>query len=100
MCGSSSIECPSETTLVAIPEITVEELMDRYAVLLLDAYGVLMHSSGALPGAVELIAELERRGKPFYVLTNDAYDYITETPEFKACAVRIDRLPESASAPS
>ncbi len=30
------------------------------------------------------------------VLTNDAYDFITETPEFKACAVRIDRLPAAA----
>ena len=27
-----------------------------------------------------------------------AYDFITETPEFKACAVRIDRISESASA--
>ena len=25
-------------------------------------------------------------------LTSDAYDFITETPEFKACAVRIDKL--------
>jgi formate dehydrogenase major subunit/formate dehydrogenase alpha subunit len=25
-------------------------------------------------------------------LTNDAYDFITETPEFKACAVRIEKL--------
>lgn len=28
------------------------------------------------------------------VLTNDAYDPITETPEFKACAVRIEPVPE------
>lgn len=25
-------------------------------------------------------------------LTNDAYDFITETPEFKACAVKVERL--------
>jgi predicted molibdopterin-dependent oxidoreductase YjgC len=25
-------------------------------------------------------------------LTSDAYDFITETPEFKACAVRIDKI--------
>jgi len=25
-------------------------------------------------------------------LTSDAYDLITETPEFKACAGRIDKL--------
>ncbi len=29
---------------------------------------------------------------PTNVLTNDAYDPITETPEFKACAVRIEPL--------
>ena len=27
------------------------------------------------------------------VLTTDAYDPITETPEFKACAIRIERVP-------
>ncbi len=41
-----------------LPEITIETLMQRYAVLLFDAYGVLVHSSGALPGAVELIQRL------------------------------------------
>jgi len=25
-------------------------------------------------------------------LTSDAYDFITETPEFKACAVRIEKV--------
>ena len=28
-------------------------------------------------------------------LTSDAYDFITETPEFKACAVRVERIPNS-----
>ncbi|MGA0276216.1 MAG: molybdopterin dinucleotide binding domain-containing protein, partial [Dehalococcoidia bacterium] len=28
-------------------------------------------------------------------LTSDAYDFITETPEFKACAVKIDRMVSS-----
>jgi len=46
-------------------------LIDRYAALLLDAYGVLVHGGGALPGAVEFIAQLNRSGKPFYILTND-----------------------------
>ncbi|MCI0776109.1 MAG: molybdopterin-dependent oxidoreductase [Chloroflexi bacterium] len=32
-------------------------------------------------------------------LTSDAYDFITETPEFKACAVRIEKIaPVTASA--
>lgn len=55
-----------------IPEITIEEVIARYSVLLLDAYGVLAHSEGALPGAAELISRLNRMGKPYYMLTNDA----------------------------
>ena len=55
-----------------IPEIAVAELIDRYAVFLLDAYGVIMRGSAALPGAPEFIAELDRRGKRYYVMTNDA----------------------------
>ena len=54
------------------PEIEVAELIDRYSVFLLDAYGVIMRGSAALPGAPELIAELDRRGKRYYVMTNDA----------------------------
>jgi len=53
-------------------EITIEELIVRYPVLLLDAYGVLVNSTGALPGAAGLIDELNRSGKPYYLLTNDA----------------------------
>ena len=55
-----------------IPEITIEAVIDRYEVLLLDAVGVLVHGSGALAGAVELIQRLNRSAKPYYVLTNDA----------------------------
>jgi len=55
-----------------IPEITIENVMKRYSVLLLDAYGVLVHISGALDGAVELIDELNRTQKPYLILTNDA----------------------------
>ncbi len=55
-----------------IATTTIDALMDRYQVLLLDAYGVLVHLSGALPGATALIDALNRRGKPYYVVTNDA----------------------------
>lgn len=55
-----------------LPEITVDALLDRYAVLLLDAYGVLVTSAGAVPGAAAFIARLNRAGKPYYVVTNDA----------------------------
>ncbi len=50
----------------------MEELLGHYAGVLLDAYGVLVDARGALPGAVELIAELTARGIPYAVVTNDA----------------------------
>ena len=62
-------------------EITIEELIDRYSVLLFDAYGVLANSSDTIPGAIELIAELNRMGKPYYVLTNDASALATTRAE-------------------
>jgi len=55
-----------------IPEVTIAELIERYEVLLFDAFGVLINSSGPFYGAPELIAELNRIKKPYYVLTNDA----------------------------
>ena len=53
-------------------QITIDELMERYAVLLLDAYGVLVHSTGILAGAAGLIEKLEQASKPYYIVTNDA----------------------------
>ena len=53
-------------------EITIEGLIGQYSVLLLDAYGVLVNSSGALAGAAGLIDALNRTRKPYYLLTNDA----------------------------
>src|SRR2546427_10569982 len=55
-----------------IPDVTIDELIGRYGVLLLDAYGVLVHSGGALPGAVELIDRLNREGRRYFILTSDA----------------------------
>src|SRR5262245_46231642 len=47
-----------------IPDVTVEELIARYDTLLFDAYGVLVHRAGALPGAASVIDRLNRSGKP------------------------------------
>jgi HAD superfamily hydrolase (TIGR01450 family) len=55
-----------------IPEIGLAEILRRYPVLLLDAYGVLMHSSGPLPGGPELIQALNRATREYFILTNDA----------------------------
>ena len=51
---------------------TLDALIDGYDALLLDAYGVLVTASGALPGAAELIHRLERAAFAYYVVTNDA----------------------------
>jgi ribonucleotide monophosphatase NagD (HAD superfamily) len=60
-----------------IPEVTpkptsIMELLATYEGFLIDAYGVLVDAVAALPGAAWLIAELERRGMPYAVVTNDA----------------------------
>lgn len=52
--------------------VTADELIARYDVLLLDAYGVLVHSEGALPGAAQFIARLNRERHAYFILTNDA----------------------------
>lgn len=67
--------------MTELQEITIEEVIRRYEVLLLDAYGVLVHTSGALAGAVDLINRLNYSGKPYYILTNDASKLPTTAAE-------------------
>lgn len=55
-----------------IPRVSIGALIDRYDLLLFDAYGVLVHSAGALSGAQTTITRLRELGKPYAVLTNDA----------------------------
>lgn len=61
--------------------IDFETLLDRYAVLLFDAYGVLVHASGAMPGAAARLIQLEQTGKAYFVLTNDASKLPATTAE-------------------
>lgn len=55
-----------------IPIITMDALRRRYPALLLDAYGVLVHGDGPVPGAAELIRTLNAAGQRYLVVTNDA----------------------------
>jgi HAD superfamily hydrolase (TIGR01450 family) len=57
---------------VRIPEITAEQLIGKYEAVLLDAYGVLLHSTGPMPDAAAFVERLNQSGKPYYLLTNDA----------------------------
>jgi HAD superfamily hydrolase (TIGR01459 family) len=48
------------------------DLLDRYDAILLDAYGVLVNLDGAMPGAARWVDELNRRGKPYWLVSNTA----------------------------
>jgi HAD superfamily hydrolase (TIGR01450 family) len=56
----------------AVAHTGIDNLIDRYDALLFDAYGVLVHLTGAMPGAPELIDLLNRSHKPYCLITNDA----------------------------
>lgn len=64
----------------------VRDLGDRYDVLLIDAYGVLVDASSATPGAAAWIAELNSFRKNYFIVTNDA----SRLPE--TCAARFKSL--------
>ena len=55
-----------------VPRVAISALVERYDLLLFDAYGVLVHAGGALPGAHDVIAKLNRIKKQYAILTNDA----------------------------
>ena len=50
----------------------IQELIERYDTLLIDAYGVLVDSTDALPGARAFVELLHARATPYFILTNDA----------------------------
>lgn len=54
------------------PLVTAETLVDLYDYFLLDAYGVLVHHTGAIHGAAELLDVIRYAKKEFLVVTNDA----------------------------
>lgn len=53
-------------------ELDTDRLLEGYDAFLLDAYGVLMHEGGPLPGACAFIDRLNRDRVPHFILTNDA----------------------------
>jgi len=65
-------------------DTTIEALIAGYDALLFDAYGVLVHVGGALPGACELVAHLNAIDKAYCLVTNDA----SKLPETAAARYR------------
>lgn len=75
--GAAAVKGRRSGTAIAIlramPEpITIPALLDRYDVFLVDAYGVLVTTSGPLPGAAELLERIDGAGKRWLLLSNDA----------------------------
>ena len=62
----------NRTTADSVPRITIGELRERYDAILFDAYGVLVHNTGAMPGARDTITTLNQTGKPYAIITNDS----------------------------
>jgi HAD superfamily hydrolase (TIGR01459 family) len=74
-----------------IPVTTIDAVLDRYEVILFDAYGVLVHGAGPLPGAADLIARLNRDGRRYFVVTNDASKLpATSAQRFQRFGIPID----------
>jgi HAD superfamily hydrolase (TIGR01450 family) len=59
--------------------ITVDALIAQYDGFLLDAYGVLLHGAGPLEGGAAFLHKLDRAGKPYCIITNDASRSITNS---------------------
>ncbi|MEC9439503.1 MAG: HAD hydrolase-like protein [Myxococcota bacterium] len=62
----------STTSSKDLENVTIETLIERYELLLFDAYGVLVRSDGAIDGAAKLIAHLNHTEHAYFVLTNDS----------------------------
>ena len=54
------------------PLVAATTLVDLYDFFLLDAYGVLVHATGAIEGASEFLQCIAHADKDFLVVTNDA----------------------------
>jgi len=69
-------------------ETDIDHLLERYELILLDAYGVLLDRQGALPGAQALIERLNSGQRPYYILTNSA-SRLPETFSADLCAMGL-----------
>lgn len=68
--------------------MSVSELFDCYDALLIDAFGVLVHSEGAFSGAASFVKRLDDERMPYVIITNDA----SRLPETCAQKYRRDGL--------
>lgn len=55
-----------------VKPVRLDDLIACHAAIFLDAYGVLVDAEGAIDGALDAIARLERARTNWFVMTNDA----------------------------
>ncbi len=90
-CQGGITDIPLARKMPKMTDITMDRLIEAYDALLFDAMGVLVHREGPLPGVPELIAALNHRSKPYYVLTNDASKLpVTLAERFNGFGLDID----------
>jgi HAD superfamily hydrolase (TIGR01450 family) len=68
-----------QSPIIQAIETSVDELVGRYDVFLLDAYGVLVTTRGALDGAAAFLDRLTREGREWLIVSNDASRSIETT---------------------
>lgn len=62
-------------------ECSVDDLIARYDVFLLDAYGVLVTTRGPIAGAPAFLETLTREGREWMIVSNDASRSVTTTTD-------------------
>jgi HAD superfamily hydrolase (TIGR01459 family) len=68
------------------------DLIARYDAFFLDAYGVLVRSDGALPGAAAFLDRLRAAGRGFLILSNDASRSVeTSWQRYRGFGLPIER---------
>ncbi|NUM34274.1 MAG: HAD hydrolase-like protein [Candidatus Brocadiae bacterium] len=74
-----------------INTITIQEILDKYETILLDAFGVLVYQKDAVPGAIPFIDRLNQSRKPYFILTNDAaHSVSTSVSRFHRLGLSIE----------
>jgi HAD superfamily hydrolase (TIGR01450 family) len=83
-----------------IPKTSIAELSQKYDALLFDAFGVLIDGAGALPGARDVIDQLNSTQKPYFLVTNTSSKPIEKIAQrFEELSLRIpaERIISSGS---
>lgn len=82
------------------PLISANQLVDRYDIFFLDAFGVLVDAGGAVTGAQKFIEELDLKGKDYWIISNGCYGAPSDSAASylsKGVNVREDRVITAAT---